>query len=208
MKILSVKDDAFAQYGKVVEGIAFDELLQALNTISDKPADSTIYEPGDANLEKLPTTALLRQNVYGGMPIQVGYCNGSNRILNCLEYHRGCEVNIAANDVVLLVASAQKIVDNQLNTQEVEAFLLPAGQAVLLYETTLHYAPCNAPGEDGFRVAIVLPQETNTEKPQIDIKNDEDKLLWAHNKWLLAHPASPEAKQGAFVGLVGENITV
>ena len=49
-------------------------------------------------------------------------------------------------------------------------------------------------------------KDTNTEKPAIEPKNLEDKLLWARNKWLIAHPDSSEAKQGAFVGLTGINI--
>ncbi len=34
----------------------------------------------------------------------------------------------------------------------------------------------------------------------------EGALLWARNKWLLAHPDFPEAAAGAFVGLTGENL--
>ena len=60
--------------------------------------------------------------------------------------------------------------------------------------------------KEGFRVIIVLPKDTNTEKPKITEKNLEDKLLWARNKWLIAHADSNEAKQGAFVGLTGINI--
>ena len=39
-------------------------------------------------------------------------------------------------------------------------------------------------------------------------KAPEDKLLWARNKWLLAHPEADEAAQGAYVGLKGENIDI
>jgi hypothetical protein len=38
--------------------------------------------------------------------------------------------------------------------------------------------------------------------------NDEDKLLWACNKWLLAHPDSREAGKGAVTAIVGENIDI
>ena len=33
-------------------------------------------------------------------------------------------------------------------------------------------------------------------------------MLFAANKWLLAHPDAPEAKNGAYVGLTGENIDI
>ena len=38
--------------------------------------------------------------------------------------------------------------------------------------------------------------------------NDEDKLLWARNKWLIAHPESSEAASGAYVGLTGKNLDI
>lgn len=208
MKIQSIHSEAFARYGYIAEGYDFTELLDKLVKTSEKPADSVIYVPGDPGLEMLPAAAEIRDSLYGGIPVQIGYCNGSNHTLNCLEYHRGSEVNIAADDAVLLVAPLQEVRDGKLDTAKVEAFLVPAGTAVLLYETTLHYAPCNAPGGDGFRVVIILPKDTNTAKPDIAVKNGEDRLLWARNKWLIAHPDAPEAKQGAFAGLTGENVSV
>ena len=38
--------------------------------------------------------------------------------------------------------------------------------------------------------------------------NDEDKMLWACNKWLLAHPESKEAAAGAVQALTGINIDI
>lgn len=207
MKLKSVFDESFARYGRVLDGCDTVELLKTLAATSPKPNDGTIYFPSDATLESLPIAKEFSDNVYGGMPIQIGYCNGSNKTLNCLEYHRGSEVNVSSDDFILLLAPAQEIKNGKLDTSLVEAFLVPHGTAVLVYETTLHYAPCNADGFDGFRVIVVLPKGTNTEKPKIKVKNGEDKLLWARNKWLVAHPDSSEAKSGAFVGLTGKNLT-
>lgn len=208
MKIQEISSAAFKQYGVVVEGYDFSEMLELLNQQTLKPADHVIYQPGDEALEALESAKWLETNFYGGMPIQVGYCNGYNRTLNCLEYHRGTEVNIAADDVVLLLAPKERIENNMLDTAEVEAFLLPAGRAVALYETALHYAPCCTEETEGFRVIVVLPKDTNTEKPVISVHNAEDKLLWARNKWLMAHPDSSEAAQGAWAGLKGANLSV
>ena len=52
---------------------------------------------------------------------------------------------------------------------------------------------------------VALPKGTNTEAPKTAGKTFEDRLLRANNKWLLAHPDAPEAKDGAYVGLTGEN---
>ena len=91
----------------------------------------------------------------------------------------------------------------------VKAFKVPANTAVELYSTTLHYAPCSATSEQGFKVAVVLPMGTNGKlNANFRAVNQEDKMLWAVNKWLLAHPESSEAKQGAAVLLDGENTDI
>ncbi len=213
MKIKSVFGKSFAKYGKVLSGYDVKDLLKKLDETTDKPSDKTIYEPGDAALESLPVAKEFSANAYGGMPIQVGYCNGFNTKLNCLEWHRGSEINIPSGDIVLLLASLQSVKKGRLNTNCVEAFYVPAGTVVQIYETTLHYAPCNAvrDGEvsrDGFRVIIILPKGTNLAKPKIDNVDFEDRLLWAANKWLIAHPDTTEAKAGAFVGLEGVNLNI
>ena len=206
MQVKSVSDKAFKKYGYVVEGYDWQSLIQTLEKVSEKPQDSVIYVPGDAALEALPVACEIKDRLYGGLPVEIGYCNGHNRSLNCLEYHRGSEINVAADDVILLLAPLDKVENHKLDTSEVEAFLLPAGKAALLFETALHYAPCTADGGDGFRVAIILPKGTNLDKPAIKEGNPEDKLLRAANKWLLAHPDSGEAKSGAWIGLTGKNI--
>lgn len=211
MKIKSVFSEEFEKYGKVLTDYDVTDLLKKLDETTPKPEGATCYEPGDAGLEALPVAKELSSNAYGGMPIQIGYCNGHNTKLNCLEYHRGSEINIPSNDIILLLAKADEVKRGKLNTKKVQAFRVPKGTAVLVYETTLHYAPCNnlvngKVSAEGFRVVIVLPKDTNTAKPEITVKNLEDKMLWAKNKWLLAHPSSNEAKSGAYVGLTGKNI--
>lgn len=211
MRIKSVFSHSFEKYGKVLTGYDVTDLLKKLDETTKKPDGAVIYEPGDAGLEALPIAKEFSTNAYGGMPIQVGYCNGNNTKLNCLEWHIGSELNIPSNDCILMLASLQSVKNGKLNTSAVEAFYVPKGTVVQVYETTLHYAPCNAVkngevSKEGFRVIIVLPKDTNTEKPKLDEKNINDKFLWAKNKWLIAHPDTTEAKAGAFVGLIGTNI--
>jgi ureidoglycolate hydrolase len=208
MKIQTVFHDTFSSYGKVVEGYDFAPLLGTLRSSTEKPADAVIYIPSEGKLEELPSFLELQDHAYGGMPIQIGYCNGSNTKLNCLEYHRDSEINIPADDIVLLLAHQDDIKNGKLDTSTIQAFFVPTGTAVELYATTLHYAPCNAKQGVGFRVAVVLPRNTNTDKPAISSFNAEDSCLWACNKWLLAHPESSEAAQGAYVGLTGKNFDI
>ena len=207
MHIYSVTDPEFKPYGKVLEGYDTAELLAAMEKI-DMPETGTAYRPGIDSLEACTIFEEFRDRAYGGMPIQLGMCWGRNTKLNCLEYHRDSEVNLGTTDFVLLLAKRDEIVDGVLDTEKVKAFRVPAGLPVEVYATTLHYAPCQVPGEDGFRVAVVLPKGTNTEKPVFEAKSEEDRWMTARNKWLLAHPDSKEAKNGAHIGLRGLNIDI
>lgn len=207
MTIYSVYDKAFIPYGKVLTGYDTSALLDVMRDIP-LPESGTAYEPGIPALEACAIFGDLRDRAYGGMPIQLGMCWGRNTKLNCLEYHRDSEVNIGTDDFILLLAKQDEIENGVLDTARVKAFRVPAGATVEVYATTLHYAPCHVDADKGFRVAVALPKGTNTDKPNIEIGSDEDALLWARNKWILAHPDSQEAKNGAHIGLNGKNIDI
>lgn len=182
--------------------------LLAVMKATPLPDEGTAYQPTIPELEGLPIFEQISTNAYGGMPVQLGMCWGRNTKLNCLEYHRDSEFNVGADDFILLLAKQDEIVDGILDTARVKAFQVPAGVLVEVYATTLHYAPCHTDPAKGFRVAVVLPRGTNTEKPALTGDYGDSNLLWARNKWLLAHPDSNEAGQGAYVGLSGENIDI
>lgn len=206
IKIQNVTDASFKKYGRVLTS-DYDvaELIEAMQS-TECPDDAVIYVPSDAEIEKLPIMKDFTDSLYGGLPIQIGYCNGYNKLLNAVEYHRSSEVNVACTDVILLIGSEQDIEeDNTYDTSKIEAFLLPKGTVAEVYATTLHYAPCSV-GDNVFRCVVVLPKDTNLD---LEVKPEgakEDPLLVARNKWLIAHE---DAKiEGAFNGLKGENISV
>ena len=207
MKIYSVYDPEFKAYGKVLEGFDTAELLEAMKQI-ELPAEGVAYKPGIDSLEACQIFAPLRDRAYGGMPIQLGLCWGHNTKLNCLEYHRDSEVNIGVQDFILILGLEGQIEDGVFDTALAKAFRVPAGVPVEVFATTLHYAPCHTNPAEGFRVAIVLPKGTNTDKPDFAPACEEDKWMTARNKWLLAHPESAEARDGAHIGLKGENLDV
>ena len=206
MQILSVFDEAFRPYGRVVEGYPLQGLLKALSEIPCP--DAVIYEPRVESLHQAENAQEVGTGLYGGMPFQLGYCNGVNTKLNCLEWHRDSEFNLGTEDFILLIAKQEDIIDGKLDTAKVKAFKAPAGVLVECYATTLHYAPCSAKKGQGFRVLVALPDKTNTDYRPGGGANLMDSMLWARNKWLIAHPESSEAAQGAYVGLVGENIDI
>ena len=207
MKIYSVSDPEFKAYGQIVQGMdeTVNELLNVLQN-TPQPAEGTAYAPTDPALQDLPAATEIGEHCFGGMPVQLGWCNGRNSRLNCLEYHRDSEFNLGTEDFILLLAKQDEIENGRLDTASVKAFRVPAGTLVEVYATTLHYAPCHCNAEKGFRVLVALPWLTNTERPVFEAITAEDALLRARNKWLLAHPESQEAAAGAYIGLAGENI--
>lgn len=204
MEIYSVTDEKFKKYGRVVKDIDFTELIKAMS--ATPCPDDVVYVPGEEALEALPVRKELQDKAYGELPIQIGYCNGHNCMLNALEYHRSSEINVAATDAILMLGSQQDITEDfTYDTAKVEAFLVPAGTAVEVYATTLHYAPCGVDNA-GFKVVVVLPKGTNLD---LEKKHEggEDAHLTAKNKWLLGHPEGGLQK-GSPMGLVGKNLNI
>ena len=201
MKIQKVTDPAFRKYGQVLEGYDFTGLIKEMKH-TPVPED-VIYVPSVEELEALDIMKDLQNKGYGGLPVQIGYCNGHNKKLNAVEYHRNSEINVAVTDLVLLIGHQQDIEPD--HTSKIEAFLVPAGTGIEVYATTLHYAPCHV-NEGGFQCVVVLPKGTNTDLTFQTEKTGEDSLMTAKNKWLIAHEDAKIA--GAFNGLKGENITI
>ena len=205
MKIYNVADPQFRKYGQVLTGYDFTEIVEKMQ---ETPLpDGVVYEPSVKELEDLPIFEQLKSQGFGEIPIQIGYCNGHNNKLNAVEYHRTSEINIGATDMIVLLGLQQDIKeDYTYDTSLIEAFLIPKGVGVEFFATTLHYAPCSA-NEGGFRGVVVLPKGTNYPLSDEHKAGNEDALLAATNKWLIGH-AEGGLDAGAFIGLVGENITL
>ena len=75
MKILSVTDPSFQNYGQILPGYDVAELLATLDKVSPLP-EGVEYVPEQPELMALPIAKELADNAYGGMPIQIGWCNG------------------------------------------------------------------------------------------------------------------------------------
>ena len=206
MEILSVFSPEFRAYGRVVEGYPVKGLLDAL---AQTPlTDGVVYVPREPLLHAAPEAQAIGEALYGGMPFQLGWCNGHNTKLNCLEFHRDSEFNLGTEDFILLLGLQGDIVDGRLDTATVKAFRCPAGVLIEVYATSLHYAPFHTDPAKGFRVMVALPENTNTDYRPEGGANVMDRMLWARNKWLLAHAESAEAAQGAVVALDGVNIDI
>ncbi|MCD2346846.1 DUF4867 family protein [Clostridium guangxiense] len=206
MIIKTVTDKEFKKYGRVLKNYDCKEIIEKMKN-TPLPSD-VIYEPSIKELEELKIYKELEDREYGGLQIQIGYCNGNNYLLNAIEYHRSSEINIAVTDFILLLGMQQDIEDDySYDTSKIEAFKVPAGTIIEVYATTLHYAPCNV-NKDGFKCVVVLPKGTNLPLENKPKKVGEDTLLFAKNKWLIGHKETDLGDQGAFIGLLGKNISI
>lgn len=212
MKVKQVTDTSFRKYGKILTGIDFSEIYNVLEEM-DYPEDVE-YAASFGPLEEPEFRQKLSNTLYGELSVEIGYCSEHNKMLNALEYHRSSEANVAVTDIILLLGHQSDITEDfTYDTAQLEAFFVPAGTAVELYATTLHYVPIGTKENDyAFKMGVVLPFGTNfplgvtlgaeAEKEKLP----EEKLLFAKNKWLIAHEESGE--EGAFIGLTGKNISV
>ncbi len=205
MKYYSVNDPQFRPYGRVLTGYDVAALAQQME--KTPLPEGTVYCASDENLEQLAIFDQVRWRAFGGMPIQMGYCNGHNGKLDALEYHKSSEWNYACTELVLLLGKVEDV-DPETETyptDKVEAFIVPAGTVFETYATTLHYAPCARKGA-GFKMVVVLPRGTNLPMQDVPEAVTPDRLQVAANKWLIAHAAANIS--GVHNGLLGENLIV
>lgn len=208
IEIKDVHCEAFLKYGKVLNEYDFSDLITYLEEKTEVPAQGNAYIGSVEDLEGFDVKRQVEEEIYGEVPIQIGYCNGNNATLNGLEYHKCSEIDIAATDLVLLLGCVQDISNNQYDAAKVEAFYLAKGDAIELYATTLHFAPCKL-SDAGFKSVIILTSETNTPLSKTQKRTGEGQLLFMKNKWLLVHESRQVLiDKGAHVGIIGENIEV
>ncbi len=206
VKIYSVFDKEFEEYGSVVEGFDFTPWIDYLKNKTSVPEKNNIYVASDSEMEQGKLFDDVQNILYGGMPAQVGYCNGRNSTYNGFEYHKCSEINVAATDFMLVLGLKRQIKDNKFYVGNEKVFFVPAGTAIEMYQTTLHLSPCKV-CDEGFKDVVVLIKGTNTplEKRVAD-GNRESELLLQKNKWVIAHKdREPLIRQGAYAGLIGEN---
>jgi len=210
--IRPVSDPSFARYGRMLGDLDAGEIIARARAILPA-SEGVVYEPSVAALEApCAFSTAVQQAIFGGLPVQVGWCYGRNLRLGALEYHKGIEVNVCLTEVVLLVGDLRDVQFGEAityDTRQVAAFYAPAGAVLEFHAWNLHFAPIHARQGQGFATLVYLPRNTNTDLTYQVPSVGENKLLFAVNKWLLAHPqAAGLLAQGAYAGLTGSDLTV
>lgn len=209
--IISVFDEQFKTYGRVVSEYDFSEWISYMESSTQIPEQGNCYVASVAEMEQMKITETVSDFLYGGMPIEVGYCNGRNSTYNGFEYHKCSEINIAVTDFMLVLGHVWDVENHCYDMKKAQVVFVPKGTAIEMYQTTLHLSPCKV-RKEGFKGIVVLAKGTNT--PLINrpasfkegLREAEDLLLLQRNKWVIAHPErKPLIDQGAYPGALGEN---
>ena len=199
----SVLDDDFDKFGRVIKNIDSDEIIKVAEK-QDLNIEGSCYVASEPLFEQLNIAKIIKNEVFGEMPTQVGYCYGHNNFLNATEWHTSSELNIAITDLVLILGSLSDIKDNKIDSSFFKAFFVPKGTVIEVYATSLHFCPCET-NSSGFGCVVALPKGTNT-----PLENEYDnKILFRKNKWLLSHVDNESLLQrGAVAGIYGENYKI
>ena len=214
VKIHSIYSKEFASYGRVLKGYDWSELIEYMKEKTVVPEERNTYVPSVEEMENKSVSKKVELEVYGGLPIEVGYCNGNTHSYNGFEYHKCSEINVAVTPFLLSLGNVWDIKNNTYETDRAEVFYIPEGSAIEIYGSTLHLAPHEV-SKEGFKAVVILPKGTNTpfsEEEKATLKKDllpgaEKELLFMRNKWIMAHPNwKPLISQGVYAGVCGENI--
>lgn len=211
INIESVFDKTFNPFGQILNLNCSSKLLSKLEKDTDIPEVGNIYKPFIREWEDEEIVNELSQ--YYDKKIEIGYCNGQNTKLNALEWHDCPEINIYSRDVVLFLSTLDNL-DNSfsLNSKSVKTFFVPKNTAILLYNTTLHFAPCKV-DKDGFKAIIILEDQTNTEiednSTLFNTGNPFNSLIFKKNKYIICHQdATNLTNQNVKANIKGINLNL
>ncbi len=202
VRIYSVNDAEFAPFGRVIP-LDTAEIVSVGSTIPN-PESGSSYVASKPEFEALEIANTIKNECFGEMPTQVGYCWGESHKLNAFEWHTSSEINIAVTDLMLLLAPQQKIAKGKISTKEAVGFFVPQGTAIEVYATSLHFCPISV-SDAGFGCVVALPKGTNTD---LELSHD-DKMLFRKNKRIICCEDNEALiARGVVPGVTGENYEI
>ena len=207
-----IDGSAFGRYGRALHRPDPSQVIARAEAILPA-SDEVVYEASVPELEASTAfNSAVANEVFGGMPIQVGWCYGRNSRMGGLEYHKGSEVVVCLTDVVLLLGHVQDIAYGErisYDSDRVEAFYAPANSVVELSPWCLHFAPIHVRAGEQFATLVYLPKGTNGPLTFDVPAMEENVMLFGINKWLIVHPDAEDlVADGAYPGVVGDDIVV
>lgn len=202
ISVYTIFDNEFNTFGRVINNIDTSEIISAGETF--EMVEGISYMPSVKEFEEMPIAKKITDDLFGTLPIQIGYCCGHSRFLNAAEWHTSNEINIAITDFVLILGHIWDIKDGKIDSSSFKAFYVPKGTVIEVYSTSLHYCPCQV-SDNGFKCVVILQKGTNTGLT----RQVNDPRITAKNKWLIAHVDNKEKiNQGVIPGVLGINYRI
>ncbi len=202
IEIFSVDSSEFASYGRKLN-INTNKIIKVAEEIT-LPKNGSLYEASVDSFEALDIAKTVKEECFGELECQVGYCYGHSNRLIAFEWHTSSEINIAVTDLILILAHTYEIIDGKIDSTSAKAFYVKKGEAIEVYATSLHFCPIEVT-KDGFGCVVALPKGTNVPLDNVH----EDKLLFRKNKWIIAHIDNiPLIDRGVIPGVHGDNIEI
>ena len=203
IEFYDVNDKEFASFGKIIKNLDTTEIIKVAKKIPN-PDSGSSYVPFCEDFEKLQIATEIKNECFGTLPTQIGYCWGHNTLMNATEWHTSSEINVAVTPLVLILGHIWDIEDGKIDSSKFKAFYLPAGTVVEVYSTSLHFCPCEV-SKDGFGCVVGLPKDTNTDLTV----STHNPLLFRKNKWIICHVDNETLKnRGVVAGITGENFQI
>ena len=203
IEFYSVFDDTFSKFGRIIKTLNPDEIIETANEIPN-PLNGSTYLPSVEEFENLKIAEEIKNEFFGTLPAQIGYCFGHSNFLNATEWHTSSEINIAVTPLVLILGHIWDIKDDKIDSSKFKAFYVPKGTVIEVFATSLHFCPCEVE-KSGFGCVVCLPSGTNTD---LEIA-PENKMLFRKNKWIICHKDNKALiERGVVSGITGENFEI
>ena len=208
LEIYDIYGEEFRRFGRISD-LDCSEMIEYMEKETEIPKVGHHYILDDENMHGFSLYQTARNENYGLVDVELGYCNGHSSFLNGLEYHKTNEFNIAVTDMVLFLGMVQDVQDGMFDTKNARAFYVPKGSVIELYQTSMHYAPVEV-YKSGFKCGVILQKGTNEITGIVDSEaKGEKRLLFKKNTWLMVHPEYKEfVNLGAYPGIFGTNFEI
>lgn len=201
-----VDDPKIDSYGELHWDLDPTDFVTAMqDNFNSTMTEDAVYEPVVEALQDHPFVTQIQELIYDGEPVQVGWVYGLNDSFEMLEYNGKTATIIPANDIVMFLGqkSGLNAEDWTFSAKDTDAFFVPDHAILELYPDTLRSLPVPAIRENGYLVAVIVPEGVGLE----DAAPGEgmDQALVNNDRWIFAFP---DNDGGYYAGLTGSDIAI
>jgi len=201
-----IDDPKFDLFGKAHWELDSTELTQAAQAaFRGEMGEQVVYEPKVEALQGLPFVEQIKQTIYGGKAVQVGWAYGKNANLDFMETNGVTVTVIPVYNAVYFIGGKADVDPTTwlYPVKKAQAFYFPANSVAELLPDTLRSAPIRVADETGQLTIIVVPEGVAVGTASAGTGFDQ--ALAAASRWVFAFPDNPF---GFYAGLDGKNINI